>query len=111
MNVYLGNVAAGATWPVPWMAFVREHPEMAEALMVRWETETLPNNSLVARDDVPLEVVERVAGTLFALHTTEGGRRMLERVPLSRFEPATDRTYDPVIAYVGRFAAVVRPVE
>lgn len=111
MNVYLGNVAAGATWPLPWTTFVKEQPDKARELTVKWETETLPNNSLVARDDVPRPIVERVSGLLFALHTTEEGRKMLERIPLSRFEPATDRTYDSVIAYVGRFAAEVRPVE
>lgn len=111
MNVYLGNVAAGATWPVPWLSFLREQPEKAAELVVRWETETLPNNSLVARDDVPPQIVEQVAGVLFALHTTAEGRSMLEQVPLSRFEPATDRTYDKVRDYVRRFSAEARPVD
>ncbi len=111
MNVYLGIVAAGATWPVPWLAFVKEQPEKARELVVKWETETLPNNSLVARDDVPPEVVARVGGVLFALHTTTTGRALLEHIPLSRFEPATARTYDPVREYVRRFSVDVRPVE
>jgi phosphonate transport system substrate-binding protein len=111
MNVYLGNVAAGATWPVPWLAFLREQPEKARELEVRWETETLPNNSLVARDDVPPRLVEQVAAVLSALHTTAEGRVMLERIPLTRFEPATDRTYDKVREYVRRFSTEIRPVD
>ncbi len=111
MSVYLGNVAAGATWPVPWLAFLREQPEKARELEVKWETETLPNNSLVARDDVPPQIVEQVGVVLFALHTNEQGRSMLERVPLSRFEPATDGTYDVVREYIRHFSAAVRPVD
>lgn len=111
LNVYAGNVAAGATWPTPWMNFVKEQPEKARELEVKWQTETLPNNSLVARDDLPPAVVEKVAGLLFSLQATEAGRRMLERIPLSRFEAATDKTYAPVRAWVRRFSAEVRPVE
>ena len=111
LNVYAGNVAAGATWPVPWMSFVKEQPEKARELEVKWQTETLPNNSLVARDDVAPALVEKVAGLLFSLQQTQAGRRMLERIPLSRFESATDATYNPVRDYVRRFSAEVRPVD
>jgi len=111
LNVYAGNVAAGATWPVPWMAFVREQPEKARELEVKWQTETLPNSSLVARDDVAPALVEKVAGLLFSLQASEAGRRMLDRIPLSRFESATDTTYEPVRDYVRRFSAEVRPVD
>ena len=111
MNVYLGNVAAGATWPVPWMSFVKEQPEKARELVVRWQTETLPNNSLMARDDVPPAMVEKVAGLLFSLQATEAGRSMLERISLSRFEPASAATYAPVRPWVRRFSAEVRPVD
>lgn len=111
LNVYLGNVAAGATWPIPWMSFVKEQPEKARELVVRWKTQTLPNNSLVVRDDIPQPVVEKVAGLLFSLQATEAGRRMLERIPLSRFEAASGATYDPVRAYLKRFGAEVRPLD
>lgn len=111
MNVYLGNVAAGATWPVPWATFLKEQPEKARELVVKWQTETLPNNSLMARDDVPLQLVEKVAQLLFSLQETEGGWRMLARIPLSRFEPANAATYEPVRAYLRRFNAEVRPVD
>lgn len=43
MNVYLGNVAAGATWPLPWEAFQKEHPDMARKLELKWETEPMIN--------------------------------------------------------------------
>ncbi len=111
MNVYLGNVAAGATWPPPWYALSRERPELAEALEVKWQTESLPNNGLVVLPEVPAEVLEQVSRALFALHQTERGRAMLERIGLSRFEPADDATYQPVREFLVRFSAEVRPLE
>ncbi len=110
MNVYLGNVAA-ATWPVPWATFAKEQPEKARELELKWQTETLPSNSLMARDDVPQPLVDQVAELLFSLQETSVGRRMLERIPLSRFESASGATYAPVRAYVRKFSAEVRPLE
>jgi phosphonate transport system substrate-binding protein len=111
MNVYLGNVAAGATWPPPWDAFSRERPEVAEALKVMWVTEMLPNNSLMVRDDVPGEVAAEVEKLLLGLHEQEMGRAWLEKMAFSRFEPATSATYAPVRAFLQRFNDEVRPVE
>ena len=110
MNVYHGFVAAGATWPTPWLTFQKQHPDKANELIVKWQTETLPNNGLVVRDDVPREVTEMVASLLFSLQDSEVGRKLLEPIPLSRFEPASSETYESVRAYVRRFSAEVRPV-
>jgi len=111
MNVYLGNVAAGATWPPPWRALSRERPELLEALEVKWQTESLPNNGLVVLPEVPEQVAAQVSRVLFALHQTERGRAILARIGLSRFEPADDATYQPVREFIAHFSATVRPVE
>lgn len=111
MNVYLGDVAAGATWPPPWKALSRERPELLEALEIKWQTESLPNNGLVVLPEVPAEVVAQVGRVLFTLHQTEDGRAILARIGLSRFEPADDATYQPVREFIARFSAEVRPVE
>lgn len=108
MNVYLGNVAAGATWPPPWNALKKERPELAEALEVKWQTQNLPNNSLIVRNDVPAELVEQVARLLFTLHTHKEGQEILKKIELSRFEAATDQTYQPVYDFVKIFSATVR---
>lgn len=111
MNVLRGHVAAGATWPVPWMTFQEEHPDMAAQLEVKWQTGTLPNNGWVVRDDVPPELAGKFAALLFALNESEQGRAMLSRLPVSRFEPATDATYQPVRDYLKTFSETVRHVE
>ena len=111
LNVFQGRTAAGATWPPPWQALVRERPELAEALEVKWQTRSLPNNSLVARDDVPEAVLAALRTELLRLHEHPEGQALLARLPLSRFEAADDATYAPVRAFVQRFSAQVRPLE
>ncbi|MFA5081563.1 MAG: PhnD/SsuA/transferrin family substrate-binding protein [Hydrogenophilaceae bacterium] len=108
MNVYLGDSAAGATWPPPWIAFQKDHPAEASQLKVQWQTASLPNNGLVARDDFPPELLAKVAATLFSLQQSETGRTLLERLPLSRFEPADENTYQPVRDFIAHFSLTVR---
>ncbi|TRW95266.1 phosphate/phosphite/phosphonate ABC transporter substrate-binding protein [Candidatus Methylobacter oryzae] len=110
MNVYLGDVAAGATWPLPWEAFQHEHLDQAKELEVKWETEPLLNNSVVARDDLPEPLVRQVAQLLDTLHTTEEGKAILARMPLSRFELADDRRYRLIDDFLSRFSQAVRPL-
>ncbi len=111
MNVLLGNVAAGATWPPPWEALSAERPRLLNELEVKWETEPLINNGLVVRLDVPLEIVGEVSEILFHLHETESGRNILERMALTQFESASDDTYQVVSEFLASFHRDVRPIE
>jgi len=108
MNAYLGDSAAAATWPPPWIAFQKDHPDRAAQLKVAWRTESLPNNGLVARDDFPPALLHKVAAILFSLQQSSDGRALLERLPLSRFEPASEATYRPVRDFVAHFSKTVR---
>jgi len=110
MSVYLGESAAGATWPPPWRAYQREHPAEAAKLEVLWETPPLLNNSVMVRDDVPREVREAVAQTLLGLTQTAQGRAILAGMETARFHAADDASYEAVSAYVERFERLVRPV-
>lgn len=103
MNVFLGNTSAAATWPPPWRALSKERPELASALEVKWQTEPLPNNSLVVRNDIPAKRVQQVADILFNLHRKKGGQLILQRMELSKFEVADNATYKPVIAFIEKF--------
>jgi phosphonate transport system substrate-binding protein len=108
MNVYLGQTAAAATWPAPWRALARERPEVAEALEVRWQTGTLPNNALVARNDVPDAVVARLRAFFVNLDRTPEGRALLASAEIEGFEAASDETYAPVRDFLARFEVEVR---
>lgn len=111
MNVFLNQVAAGATWPPPWRAFQRDHPEEAASLEVIWETPFLLNNSVMARDDVPAAVRDRVGKLLTDLHQDPQNASILSAMETARFHPASDATYDRVREFVARFEADIRPVE
>lgn len=111
MNVYLGDTAAGATWPLPWETFQKKYPRMARELELKWETGALINNGVVVRDDVPKELAQRVAQLLDTLHTTGEGKVILARMPLSRFELADDKRYRVIEDFLRQFSKAVRPVD
>lgn len=111
MNVYLGQSAAGATWPPPWRLFQRDHPAEAAQLELIWETPPLLNNSVMARDDVPEAVRSAVREALLELAQTPEGQAVLDSMQTARFHPADNAYYDQVRAYIARFEQAVRPVE
>lgn len=110
MNVYLGKSAAASTWPPPWKAFIKARPEVAEQVMVKWETASLPNNGLVVRKDVPEEIVAQISKIIFSLHTHPEGKKILSAMELSRYEAAEDSTYDSVRAFLKHFEDEVRSI-
>lgn len=103
LNVLRKNVAAGTVYPPAWRMFLKERPDQADELTVLWETDSLPNNSVMARADVPMEVVERVREVLLNMHETAEGRRILQGMDSPFFEPATDATYAPVRTFLQRY--------
>ncbi len=111
MNVLLGHADAGGTWTVPWNSFVQENPEMAAQLEVKWRTATLPHNAWLVRGDVPAAVADQVGEALVDLDKTEEGRVMLGRLGITRFERATDGTYEAVRRYLKAFSETVRHIE
>jgi len=110
MNVYLGKSVASATWPPPWLAFKKLRPDVAKHLRVKWETDSLPNNGLVVRNDVPKDIVKIVSKLVFELHTHEEGRKILERMELSKYEPANNLTYQSVREFLIKFEKEIRPI-
>ena len=111
MNVFLGKTAAGATWPPPWIALAKERPELAQELEIKWQTSPLPNNSLVARSDVPEKIVNQVKDLLIGLDQHPSGRKILARMELSAFVVADNTTYQPVRDFIKEFVATVRPLQ
>ncbi len=110
MNVWLGQTAAGATWPPPWRAFQKEHPDKAVDLVIAWETDSLVNNSFMVRDDVPAALQDRIRALLVVLGESPEGVAILAGMQTAGFFVATDADYDVARRYVDRFEREVRPV-
>ena len=110
MNVYLKLTTAGATWPLSWRAFVKEHPAEAAELKVIWETESLINSSIMVRNDVQDRLQAGLVNFLFQLDRSGKGRTILENIGIDRYRPASDRDYDVVRKYVVEFERIVRKV-
>lgn len=111
MNVYLRQTGAGATWSQPWRLFQKEHPDEAAQLRVAWQTEHMQNNAVMARDDLPLVLVQRVTQLLLALQETAEGQHILEGMAINSFCSAKDDDYRPLAHFIRTFEKEIRPVE
>jgi len=110
MNVFLGSTAAGATWPQPWKALSDERPELKAQLEVIWETQSLPNNSVVVRSDISESIANQVSSLLANLHNTSEGKQILEKMYLSKYEIADNETYNSVKLFIDQFNKNIRPL-
>jgi phosphonate transport system substrate-binding protein len=108
MSVFLGQTSAAATWPPPYNALIKERPEIGEQLLIKWQTEALLNNAVVALPTVPEELVNKVRVLLLHLHETEEGKIILARMELSRFEAANNDTYQLIRDFIKIFDKEVR---
>lgn len=105
MGVYQKTVAAGTTWPLAWTTFQRMHPAEARELEARFPTGPLVNQGIVARDDVPPDLVARVGELMVAMKQSEKGRALLAKVPITEFEPAGPAQYDVVRVFMDQYGA------
>lgn len=108
MNVYLGQSAAGATWPVAWRAFEKANPKEAADLRVIWQTPTLIQNAVIARNDVPPDLADKVQHLLVTLHDTPAGREVLAKIDVSSFVTANDAQFDVVLDFLKEYNAKVK---
>lgn len=111
MNIHMGAVAAGTAYPPAWRMFQQQQPEVAASLKVLWETKPLPDNSLMARNDLPEALVKQVATLLLTMQNTKDGREVLKNMDLSAFIPATNDTYQPVKAFLQKYESEIGSVE
>jgi len=57
-------------------------------------TDPVPHMGLSASPDVPAEVTEKIRQALLDANTTDNGKKMLAKLKLEKFEPASSETYD-----------------
>ncbi|MBP8901612.1 MAG: PhnD/SsuA/transferrin family substrate-binding protein, partial [Thiobacillaceae bacterium] len=87
----------------------KAHPREAAQLRVIWETPPLINNAVMARDDLPTELVERVRLALIHLHEDGDGQRALAAMETARIHAATDASYQVVRRFIAEYESWVGP--
>ena len=110
MNVYLKNCAVACTWTKPWYSFLRDHSKEASALKIMWETESLVNNSVMIRNDIPDSIGLQIKQCLLTLSSSKVGRTLLTKTAISCFLPASDKDYYFVKKYIDNFEKKVRKI-
>ncbi|MEI8170342.1 MAG: PhnD/SsuA/transferrin family substrate-binding protein [Rhodoferax sp.] len=111
LNVYLGQAAAGVTWPSPWNDFQKSNPKEAAALHLVWQTPELINNALMARSDLPPHHIARIRELLLGLHEHEEGQAILKGMMTPRFNPADTARYRHVVGgFLKTYIAQVGPL-
>lgn len=107
MNVYMGNCAAGAAWLVSWEHFIKERPEVATRVFVKWKTPSLPNTAVIIRNNVDKETANELTRLLLTLHNNEEGKKALEVLTISKFEKADSNTYKVLRDFMKEYNSVI----
>lgn len=111
MNVYQKNAAAGTSYPPAWRDLQQDEPQVASELKVMWQTEGMSDVALMARNDIPKELVARVAKVLFDMQNNKQGRELLEHMDLNMFTPASNPDYETVRTFIKKYEAAIGPIE
>ena len=106
MNAYLRQSDASATWPVAWAAFEQSNPKEAAELRVIWQTPTLIQNAILARNDVPAPVVAEVTRVLTTLQDKPAGQALLKGMDTVNFVAAND--FEIVRTFLKEFNTLVK---
>ena len=108
MNAYLKQSAASATWPAAWNAFQQSNPAEAAELRVIWETPILIQNAIVARNDVPVELGNKVQHLLTTLQDSEEGRSLLSGIDTKSFVASSNQDFEVVRRFLKEYKAAVQ---
>ncbi len=113
--VYQRQVDAGATYYSPpdpvtgeirdaRARVLRQFPDVLQKVRILAVTDSIPNDPVVVRADLPEEIAERLVQGLLAFQSTEEGRRALfEIYSVEGFVPASDRDYDGLRELLRRY--------
>ncbi|HUB60234.1 MAG TPA: phosphate/phosphite/phosphonate ABC transporter substrate-binding protein [Puia sp.] len=103
LNVYLGHASLAAAWKPAWETYLKQRPELGSKLEVRWETPPLVNAGVLLRVTIDAPLAGRLAKLFFQMNKDEPGRRALERLRISGFEPADSTTFRPMETFLSEY--------
>lgn len=107
LDVCLGKCAIGAVWSTPYETFQRKRPDLASRLQVKWTTPSQASSAILFRRNVNRDVAQKIAQLLFGLSGNEQGRKALQRIGISRFEPADSTTYLSMKKFLRKYDSLI----
>ena len=110
MNAYLGQSSICATWPPAWEAFQQTHPQEAAQMHVLWQTNSLIQNAIIMRNDLPQDLGRRVIQLLTSLQDSASGRQILNGINTHAFIASQDKDFDVVRHFLQEYNTQVKKI-
>jgi phosphonate transport system substrate-binding protein len=108
LEVYLGHASLGATWKPEWEMYLKQRPELGRKLEVRWETPALINAGVLFRVTIDSGLAAKLEGLFFQMGKDEQGRRALQRLNITGFEPADSSSFRPMEAFLREYEEYIK---
>jgi phosphonate transport system substrate-binding protein len=96
LNVYLGKCAAGFSSTNNWRLFLKERPEIASKVALKWTTPAIAGVGLLLRHDVDKGLADQIRNIVFNMHLNGLGKKALAKLGYVKIEPADSTTFQPV---------------
>jgi len=106
-HAYNGEALACGTTVRFWGNWSRDNPGKAKEMETLWQTATLPHNGVIARDDIPAALAQRVGVVLAGMDKDPDLDLTQFKVGQAHFEAASNKTYEPMAAFLKRYETAI----
>jgi phosphonate transport system substrate-binding protein len=103
MNAYTGDAAACGTTVRYWRTWSRDNPDKAKELETLWQTNSLPHNGVIARDDVSPNLAQKVAEALIGMEKDMELDQSQFKIDQAHFEAGDNDTYQPMAIFLKHY--------
>ena len=106
LNIYLGKCSAGFSTSTRWFGFVKERPEIAAKLLLKWETPAITGNAVIIRNNMDKKTAEKIRNLILTMHQNDQGKKALAKIGFRSFHPADSNSYQSVKDFLKEYSAV-----
>lgn len=107
LNAYSGEQDACGISMRFWRSWSMENPDKALEMKVLWGTPSLPNNALVARNDIDPKLAHKIASLLSDLSNEKSVDQSQFKVDQQHFEISDNTAYKPMEDFLQRYDQVI----
>lgn len=107
LNAWTGEFDACGSTSRFFRSWSKKNPDKAKEIMMLWRTPPLPHNAVVARDDLPASLTDKIAKALAGLDKDASVDQSQFKLDQQHFEVADDSAYKPVTEFLHRYDAAI----